>query len=92
MTKKDAQLGRELMIDELKTTVKYENMADQADDKGTAEVIRDVADEEKVHTGEGAAIVAANDKRATPAMKEGLKEASEHIPSFKEVFDHPEKF
>ena len=88
MTKKDAALGRELMIDELKTTNKYECMADKADDPGVAEVIRDVADEEKVHTGEGAAIVATNDPRAKPAMQEGVKEAAEHIPSIKEVYDN----
>ena len=90
MSKTDAALGRELMKDELDTTSKYERMADMADNEGTAEVIRDVADEEKVHTGEGAAIVAANDPRAKPAMLEGVKEASEYIPRFQEIFDSDE--
>lgn len=92
MTEKDAALGRRLMIDELKTTNLYEQMADEADDEATADVIRDVADEEKVHTGEGAAIVAANDPRAKPAMKEGVKEAAEHIPSIQDVFDHFDEY
>ena len=75
MTNIDAQLGRKLMIDELETTNQYEVMADNAENPKVAEVIRDVADEEKVHAGEGAAIVAGADPRAEPAMKEGVNEA-----------------
>jgi rubrerythrin len=74
------------MIDELETINKYESMADNADDPKVAEVIRDVADEEKVHTGEGAAIVAANDPRAKPAMEEGVKEATK-MAGFKDMYD-----
>ena len=74
MTNIDAHLGRELMKDELETTNKYEAMAEQAS-PAVAEVIRDVADEEKVHAGEGAAIVAGADPRAKPAMLEGVEEA-----------------
>lgn len=71
----DAQLGRKLMVDELETVNQYEAMADHASPE-VAEVIRDVADEEKVHAGEGAAIVGASDDRAEPAMEEGLQEAA----------------
>jgi len=84
MSEKDAAIGRELMKDELETTNKYERMADHADDPEVKEVVRDVADEEKVHTGEGAAIVAENDKRAVPAMKEGVKEAGRML-GFKDM-------
>ena len=77
MTEMDARIGRKIMVDELNTINAYESMADNADDPKVAEVVRDIADEEKVHTGEGAAIVAENDPRAEPAMKEGLEEVGE---------------
>lgn len=74
MTDKDAAIGRKLMVDELNTVNEYEAMAEHAS-PDVAKVVRDVADEEKVHAGEGAAIVDANDPRARPAMEEGVKEA-----------------
>ena len=77
MTENDARIGRKVMVDELNTINAYESMADNADSPEVADLVRDIADEEKVHTGEGAAIVAANDPRAEPAMKEGVAEASE---------------
>ena len=79
MNATDAQLGRKVMTDELETVNQYEAMADNAADPGVAEVIRDIADEEKVHAGEAAAIVGQSDDRAEPAMKEGLEEAQEML-------------
>lgn len=79
MNATDAQLGRKVMTDELETVNQYEAMADNAADPGVADVIRDIADEEKVHAGEAAAIVGQSDDRAEPAMKEGLEEAQEML-------------
>ena len=84
MTDKDAAIGRKVMVDELNTINSYEAMADHASPE-VAEVVRDIADEEKVHVGEAGAIIAAHDKRAVPAMKEGVKEARKvmgELPSF----------
>jgi len=89
MTDTDARVAREIAIDELKTTNKYEALADAADDPKVKDVVRDIAREEKVHTGEAAAILDKKDEEATPAMKEGLDEAREmlkSIPSFAELF------
>ena len=79
MNATDAQLGRKVMTDELETVNQYEAMADNAADPGVAEVIRNIADEEKVHAGEAAAIVGQSDDRAEPAMREGLEEAQEML-------------
>ena len=75
MTFRDAQMARKLMTDELETTNQYEAMAVNADSPATAKLLQDIADEEKVHAGEGAALLAQNDSRAEPAMREGVKEA-----------------
>lgn len=74
MTDKDAAIGRKVMVDELETINSYEAMADHASPE-VAKVVRDIADEEKVHVGEAGAIIADHDKRALPAMEEGVKEA-----------------
>lgn len=84
MTDKDAAIGRKVMVDELNTINQYEAMADHAS-SGVAKVVRDIADEEKVHVGEAGAIVAEHDKRAVPAMKEGVKEARTIMKSFNEM-------
>ena len=74
MTDKDAAIGRKVMVDELETINSYEAMAEHASPK-VAKVLEDIIDEEKVHVGEAGAIIAENDKRALPAMEEGVKEA-----------------
>ena len=85
MTENDARIGRKIMVDELNTINEYESMAENADDPKVAELVRDIADEEKVHTGEGAAIVAENDPRAKEAMEEGLEEAGEILKATRQA-------
>ena len=85
MTENDARIGRKIMVDELNTINEYESMAENADDPKVAELVRDIADEEKVHTGEGAAIVAENDPRAKEAMEEGLEEAEEILKATRQA-------
>lgn len=84
MTDKDAAIGRKVMVDELETINQYEAMANHAS-SDVAKVVRDIADEEKVHVGEAAAIVDGHDKRARPAMEEGVKEAKVIMKSFNEM-------
>ena len=86
MTDSDAAIGRKIMVDELNTINDYEDMAQNASPK-VAKVIEDVIDEEKVHVGEAGAIIADNDKRAVPAMKEGVKEARHIMKSFDEMLE-----
>ena len=80
MTEKDARIARTVMVDELNTINKYEAMADNADSEKVRDVVKDIAREEKVHTGEGAALLDKADPEAKPAMLEGVKE----VRSFKE--------
>lgn len=87
MTDKDAAIGRKVMVDELDTINRYEAMADRASPE-VADLVRDIADEEKVHVGEAAAIVDEHDSRARPAMLEGVEEARAHmseLPSFESM-------
>lgn len=70
----DADKAREVMVDELKTINKYEEMARQAKNPKVAEVINEVAGDEKVHVGNAAALVAMEDPEAVPKMEEGLRE------------------
>lgn len=83
MSDKDAVIGRKIMVDELETINEYEAMAENASPE-VAKVVEDIIDEEKVHVGEAGAIIADNDKRALPAMKEGVKEARD-IMGFEEM-------
>lgn len=80
MTEKDARIARTVMVDELNTINKYEAMAENADSEEVRDVVKDIAREEKVHTGEGAALLDKADPEAKPAMLEGVKE----VRSFKE--------
>lgn len=70
----DADKAREVMVDELKTINKYEEMARQANNPKVAETIEEVAGDEKVHVGNAAALVAMEDPEAVPKMEEGLRE------------------
>lgn len=89
MTEKDAQLGRTLMTDELDTINKYKRMADSADNPHTKAVLNDVAEEEKVHVGEGANIVDRNDPSARKKMTEGYNEATHIEESSKQTHFSP---
>ena len=70
----DADKAREVMVDELKTINKYEEMARQANNPKVAETINEVAGDEKVHVGNAAALIAMEDPDSVDKMEEGVKE------------------
>lgn len=78
MTRTDAQVARDVIVDELKTINRYEGLQDKADSKKVKDTVGDITREEKVHVGEAAALLRQNDKESMPALKEGARE-TEHI-------------
>ena len=73
--KTDAGKAREGLIDELKTINHYEEMADESKDPVLKRQFEEITDDEKVHVGNFAEMIADKDKKAEPLMREGLEEA-----------------
>ena len=73
--KTDAGKAREGLIDELKTINHYEEMSAQAEDDDLKRQFEEIVDDEKVHVGNFAEMIADKDKKAEPLMREGLEEA-----------------
>ena len=73
--KTDAGKAREGLIDELKTINHYEEMADESKDPVLKRQFEEIVDDEKVHVGNFAEMIADKDKKAEPLMREGLEEA-----------------
>ena len=73
--KTDAGKAREGLIDELKTINHYEEMADESKDPVLKRQFEEITDDERVHVGNFAEMIADKDKKAEPLMREGFEEA-----------------
>lgn len=61
----------------------YEQLADSIDDKLAIEVLRDIADEEKVHAGEFLKLLDTLEPKEVSFYKEGAGEVEEEIEKMK---------
>lgn len=70
---------RDAIIAELEAVKQYEVIADSTSNETVAEVLRDIADEEKVHVGELQRLLSLMDYEEQDFLDEGADEVDEML-------------
>ena len=85
----DAGKAREGLIDELETINNYEEMASKTSDPKLKAQFEEITDDERVHVGNFAEMIADKDPKAEPLMRKGLEEVKKAYPmySFQEMMN-----
>ena len=78
----DAGKAREGLIDELETINNYEEMASKTSDPKLRAQFEEITDDERVHVGNFAEMIANKDPKAEPLMRKGLEEVKKACPMF----------
>lgn len=75
----DLEMLRTAIIAEMDAISFYEQMANKTDNADLAEVLMDVAEEEKTHVGEFQALLLSLDPEQEAELEEGRREVEEEV-------------